>query len=1087
MKQFLSIMLLIFFTTPTVFAQHPKNRKDESDRFKEKLHFPQDYSLFLKQQQKASIKFPNRSKNFGNAPDWNWTKTYGGSGIDYANDLIADSNGNYYLAGTFSGEISCNGTTFTSQGLRDGFVAKFDDNRNMLWLKQIQAAPTKRVVLNGIALGVNDTLYATGYFSGNLDVGAQTLTGTHEQNLLFLKLDNSGNIMLAGRHNAQNEAEAGKAILADTDGNFYVLAAHDVLKYNASGTLQWEIAEQEEVFNDFLLLDQKLYYAGYITENQGTIDTAGYHGNGFYYSDMFWAQSNLDGHFTKVKVPVHTQAYGNESEALSIESDAHKNLYIGGTFGRNPGNDLIMDTVSITVNIDRYQGFLMKMDTTGTAHWGKALDYQNPSAFTTGADSISYVTIENSVYKYDHTGALSNSKTDLNYTPKALHVNQLNSYLLTAGISSGSIYFSALDNSLAQNFQKTFSNNFGSAKISGMDADSLGNIYIVGNVRDSISYEGQPVQEGVFFAKQDENGQLFWLKQIPNAQTPETSLGDIITIDPGNTCMYFSGFFEEDITPPGGTTLTPDADGSVFLLKYDLSGTFMDSWQFDGLEKEGGDLTVDYAGNLIFSHVFRDTIQVNGTQYYSKGELDVITLKLNTSGNMEWVAHSGGNAQEYSGMTAVDSSNHIYFTGEFTSTGNVKVFDQTLVTTQEDGHIVLTKLTPTGQTQWVKLHGGAASTTFNFQNSQTWPTDIKTLPDGCSYIKGWHGDSVAFSDTMLVNAYEGLPYNYFIGKFNPSGEAIWVNSIEEKLYGFDYNQMDIDSAGNVYWGAQIRDTIYFKHPSQTYEYQPQGLNDLFVARYSSTGQIEWIKTMQSRLGYNYLSAVAVSDSNHVYASGYYKDYLGVGTADYYAEPFHAFITRIGYTPQLTPDQLSLTSDTIMENLPVGTQVGLFQITQDDRTEYAFSLVDGDGSNDADNNKFTISGDTLLSSQEFDFETQNKMYIYVQAQSTLEQQVEKGFIVKIADVDEASAISTANNAPFRVYPNPASRYLTIAHKEPAKHPHTWIKIFSAEGKLLHQQRMKTTDTRIDLSQMPRGIYAVKIQTATTTYQYKLIKE
>jgi hypothetical protein len=105
--------------------------------------------------------------------------------------------------------------------------------------------------------------------------------------------------------------------------------------------------------------------------------------------------------------------------------------------------------------------------------------------------------------------------------------------------------------------------------------------------------------------------------------------------------------------------------------------------------------------------------------------------------------------------------------------------------------------------------------------------------------------------------------------------------------------MDIDPHGNVYFGAHARDTIYFKHYTEEFMYAAQGNYDQFLAKYSSNGDMEWIKTMGSQKGYTVFTAVAATDTNKIFATGYFNNYLSVGNNEFYAGNYNSYVGRIG--------------------------------------------------------------------------------------------------------------------------------------------------------------------------------------------------
>jgi ELWxxDGT repeat protein len=105
------------------------------------------------------------------------------------------------------------------------------------------------------------------------------------------------------------------------------------------------------------------------------------------------------------------------------------------------------------------------------------------------------------------------------------------------------------------------------------------------------------------------------------------------------------------------------------------------------------------------------------------------------------------------------------------------------------------------------------------------------------------------------------------------------------------------------------------------------------------------------------------------------------------------------TNNSAPTNLALSVASIAENLPAGTAVGTFSTTDPDTgNTFTYSLVTGTG--DADNNQFSISGNTLQTATAFNFEGKNSLTIRVRTTDQDGAFYEKSFIISVTDVNEA---------------------------------------------------------------------------------------
>ena len=118
----------------------------------------------------------------------------------------------------------------------------------------------------------------------------------------------------------------------------------------------------------------------------------------------------------------------------------------------------------------------------------------------------------------------------------------------------------------------------------------------------------------------------------------------------------------------------------------------------------------------------------------------------------------------------------------------------------------------------------------------------------------------------------------------------------------------------------------------------------------------------------------------------------------FAKAFVITITDEDETPNLPPTDITLDDASIAENQPEGTPVGrFFTADPDDGSDFTYTMVAGEG--DDDNPAFRISGNQLLSDEEFDFETKDTYRVRVQTTDSQGNTFAKAFIITIEDVDE----------------------------------------------------------------------------------------
>ncbi|RPD44112.1 gliding motility-associated C-terminal domain-containing protein [Hymenobacter sediminis] len=203
------------------------------------------------------------------APGYRWLASGGGTGFDGGDNIAADAAGNVYATGIFSGTATFGSVTLTSQGDTDVYLAKYNPQGQLLWIRPAGGPGTDTV----FDLAVDDAgnAWITGYFSSAADdpslnplasmiVSTVTLIGGNPFSELFLvkyspqgalqwarqtvgpavstavkmSLDGLGNVYLIGATEQRTRFEQQYPLFTPgtTSGTF-------LAKYTPQGTLAW--------------------------------------------------------------------------------------------------------------------------------------------------------------------------------------------------------------------------------------------------------------------------------------------------------------------------------------------------------------------------------------------------------------------------------------------------------------------------------------------------------------------------------------------------------------------------------------------------------------------------------------------------------------------------------------------------------------------------------------------------------------------------------------------------------------------------------------------------------------------------------
>ncbi len=117
--------------------------------------------------------FIEKFDSFGN---FKWVKTFGSTGDDYSNGIAIDYANNIYTTGRFQGTVdfdpgngvsNLTATSAVINGNTDCFISKLDSLGNYVWVKRIGG--TSNCIGNSIFVDLNNSIYTTGYFEGQVD------------------------------------------------------------------------------------------------------------------------------------------------------------------------------------------------------------------------------------------------------------------------------------------------------------------------------------------------------------------------------------------------------------------------------------------------------------------------------------------------------------------------------------------------------------------------------------------------------------------------------------------------------------------------------------------------------------------------------------------------------------------------------------------------------------------------------------------------------------------------------------------------------------------------------------------------------
>jgi hypothetical protein len=150
---------------------------------------------------------------------WVWATAAGGHGLDLANALSVDNNGDLVIGGQFAETAAFGSSQVVSHGGGDAFVARLTNAGHWLW--SIGAGSDDNDATNALAINAAGEIYVTGYFSDRAQFGATVLRGRGMDDAFVGKLSAGGGWQWVSPAISSNTAY-GNGLTVDPAGGVFV-------------------------------------------------------------------------------------------------------------------------------------------------------------------------------------------------------------------------------------------------------------------------------------------------------------------------------------------------------------------------------------------------------------------------------------------------------------------------------------------------------------------------------------------------------------------------------------------------------------------------------------------------------------------------------------------------------------------------------------------------------------------------------------------------------------------------------------------------------------------------------------------------
>ena len=190
-------------------------------------------------------------------PQFDWVSAGGSPASDKTRAIAVDSSGNTYLAGEISGPAEFGAHSVGSAGKMDVFVAKLSPTGEFVWAKSFGGSETDRAY--GVVADSEGNVYVAGHFqSADMKLNGVLQSNNGDYDLFVLKLNGAGELVW-GKTAGGAGYDYAHAIALDSKGDVLVTGAVAgearfgassvnagskdrpvfIAKYSSTGELKW--------------------------------------------------------------------------------------------------------------------------------------------------------------------------------------------------------------------------------------------------------------------------------------------------------------------------------------------------------------------------------------------------------------------------------------------------------------------------------------------------------------------------------------------------------------------------------------------------------------------------------------------------------------------------------------------------------------------------------------------------------------------------------------------------------------------------------------------------------------------------------
>lgn len=181
---------------------------------------------------------------YGVDGEFQWAHRGGGKGYDYGHGIAVTPDGDVYVAGSFSGDVTFGKAKSTIAKGKSIFVARYRTDGQLVWSRL--AGNDRAQSGHNIAVGPDGDCYVSGYVSGVVELGNRKFgSPTNVKDIFVARLNPDGDLVWATTAGGESDGLS-TGVAVDANGNCYLTGMFTKKAVFGSTTL--ESAGEYDVF-----------------------------------------------------------------------------------------------------------------------------------------------------------------------------------------------------------------------------------------------------------------------------------------------------------------------------------------------------------------------------------------------------------------------------------------------------------------------------------------------------------------------------------------------------------------------------------------------------------------------------------------------------------------------------------------------------------------------------------------------------------------------------------------------------------------------------------------------------------------------